>query len=101
MRRVAREHLGGYWGELYMPRSLRLCWGITVLAACFAGVVLFLTVSSANGAFQEAAGAAIALAICVIPYVFTRACQAFTEMDRQRDMLAALNSIRDGQSPKD
>jgi hypothetical protein len=50
---------------------------------------------SANGAPQEAAGAAIALAICVIPYVFTRACQAFTEMERQREMLAALEAIRD------
>jgi hypothetical protein len=36
----------------------------------------------------------MAVAICVIPYVFTRACQAFTEMDRQREMLKALDSMR-------
>jgi hypothetical protein len=62
--------------------------------------LLFLTFTTANGAPQEASGAAIALAICVIPYVFTRACQAFTETERQRDMLAALNAIRDGKSSK-
>ena len=83
-----------------MPISVGICWAITVLAAGIAAVVLFLTLGSANGAPQEAAGAAIALAICVIPYVFTRACQAFTEMERQRDMLAELKSIRDGNPPK-
>ena len=81
-----------------MPGFVGLCWGITVLAACIAGAVLFITFAGANGAPQEAAGAAMAVAICVIPYVFTRACQAFTEMGRQREMLAALNAIRDGKS---
>jgi hypothetical protein len=78
-----------------MPSFVGFCWVITVLAACIAGAVLALTFTAANGAPQEAAGAALALAICVIPYVFTRASQAFTEMDRQRDILAALNAIRD------
>lgn len=79
-----------------MPWFVGLCWVITVLAACIAGAVLFITFTTANGAPQEAAGAALALSICVIPYVFTRACQAFTEMGRQSDILATLNAIRDG-----
>ena len=78
-----------------MPFSVGLCWAITMLAACLAAVTLFSTIGSANGAPQEAAGAAMSLAICIIPYVFTRACQAFAEMGRQREMLAALNAIRD------
>ena len=83
-----------------MPGFVGLCWVITGLAACIAGAVLFLPFAGASGAPQEAAGAALALAICVIPYVFTRACQAFTEMERQRDILAALSAIRDGKSAK-
>jgi hypothetical protein len=83
-----------------MPGFVGLCWVVTGLAAFIAGGVLFLTVGSANGAPQEAAGAAIALAICVIPYVFTRACQAFTEMARQRDILSAINSLRGDNTPK-
>lgn len=78
-----------------MPIFLGLCWIITLLAACIAGAVLFITLTASSGAPQEAAGAAIALAVCVIPYVFTRACQAFAEMQRQREMLAALIAIRD------
>jgi hypothetical protein len=79
-----------------MPFFLGLCWVITALAACFGGLVLYLTFTEASGAPQEAAGAALAVAICIIPYVFTRACQSFTEMETQRDMLAALDSMRDG-----
>lgn len=71
------------------------------MVATFAAVgVLVITFAAAKGAPQEAAGAAIALAICVIPYVFTRACQAFAEMGRQRDILAALNAIRDAAPSK-
>ena len=84
-----------------MPFFVGLCWIITLLAACLAGFELFFTVGSANGAPQQAAGAAMAMAICVIPYVFTRACQAFTEMGRQRDMLKALSSMRLDNPPKD
>ena len=77
-----------------MPGFVGFCWVVTGFAACIAGALLFLTVKTANGAPQEASGAAIAMAICVIPYVFARACQAFTEMDRQKEMLGALNEIR-------
>ena len=77
-----------------MPGFVGFCWVVTGFAACIAGALLFLTFKTANGAPQEASGAAIALAICIIPYVFTRACQAFTEMERQRDMLSALQEIR-------
>ena len=78
-----------------MPWFVGLCWTITMLATCLAGALLFFTFVGANGAPQEAAGAAIAVAICVIPYVFTRGCQAYSEMERLREMAAALNAIRD------
>lgn len=50
-------------------------WVITILATVVAVGVLLLTFGAAKGAPQEAAGAAIACAIVVIPYVFTRALE--------------------------
>jgi hypothetical protein len=48
---------------------------ITYIAAVIAAFVLFATESSANGAPQEAAGAALALGIVVIPYCVTATMQ--------------------------
>jgi hypothetical protein len=66
---------------------------------------------TANGAPQQAAGAAMALAYCIIPYVFTRALHAVAEysqqsemldlqrqmLDRYKEMLITLNAIREGE----
>jgi hypothetical protein len=54
-----------------------LCWILTILATVAAGLFLFVTFSGANGAPQQAAGAAMAAAMAIIPYVFTRGVQAF------------------------
>ena len=50
-------------------------WLVTLLATFVAVGVLFLTFSTAKGAPQEASGAALACAIVIIPYVFTRALE--------------------------
>ena len=76
-----------------MPGFIGLCWIITLLATCVSAGFLYLTLSSAQGAPQEAAGAAIAMAFSVIPYVFTRACQAFTSMGRQEEMVDLLRNL--------
>jgi hypothetical protein len=54
---------------------VRICWIVTAVGASFALLTLITTVGGASGAPQEAAGAAIAAAIAVIPYVFTRALE--------------------------
>jgi hypothetical protein len=55
-------------------------------------VILLGTLATAKGAPQEAAGAAIALAVAVIPYVFTRAIEAFEAAAWREKMLAATES---------
>jgi len=50
-------------------------WVITLIATCVALIDLGITISTSNGAPQQAAGAAIACATCIIPYVFTRAIE--------------------------
>jgi hypothetical protein len=47
-------------------------WGISLLASVAGGFVGFVSVVSASGAPQEAAGAAIACLIVIAPYVFAR-----------------------------
>ena len=51
---------------------VKISWGITALAACASALIFVSTVGEATSAPQEAAGAAMAVAITVIPYVFTR-----------------------------
>jgi len=51
----------------------KLFWGVAMVGAFIGGCVLILSVLGANGAPQEAAGAAIAMALGVLPYVLARA----------------------------
>lgn len=56
----------------------KICWGVTAAASCFALVFFFNALAGANGAPQEAAGAAIALAMVAIPYIFTRSVEGIS-----------------------
>jgi hypothetical protein len=51
-------------------------WILTVLGSLMAAGVLVITVLLATGAPQQAAGAAIACAVAIIPYVLARAVEA-------------------------
>jgi hypothetical protein len=51
---------------------VKISWGITAAATVLAGLAFIAMIGEAGGAPQEAAAAGIALAIVVIPYVFTR-----------------------------
>jgi sugar phosphate permease len=44
-----------------------------IISCLIAGLVLLMTFTASKGAPQEAAGAAVAAAIAIIPYVFSRA----------------------------
>jgi hypothetical protein len=50
----------------------KILWVLTGLSASIAGLLLVFGVVSAKGVPQEAAVAAIAAALCIIPYVFSR-----------------------------
>lgn len=70
-------------------------WFLTMLCAIASGFALVHAVLLSSGAPQQAAGAAIAIGMAVIPYVFTRCLH---EMDRgnwQKHMLKALDRIAD------
>jgi hypothetical protein len=60
-----------------MREFVTFCWIVTVLAACMAGFQLLFTMTSAQSAPQQAAGAALAAATVIVPYVFTRAMEGF------------------------
>lgn len=59
--------------------------GVTYVAAILAALVLFVTESSATGAPQEAAGAALALGIAIIPYCISSTMQRADLIARLRD----------------
>ena len=54
---------------------MKLFWLLTIVGCLAGGFILYITVTSASGAPQEASGAAIAVACAVIPYCFARSLQ--------------------------
>lgn len=54
---------------------VKFLWVLALLGALGGGLVLLLTVGAAQGAPQQAAGAAVAVALAVIPYVLARAAE--------------------------
>jgi len=79
---------------------------LTILGSLAGAAVLLLTFASARGAPQEAAGAALALSLAVIPYVIARTVQGIADSSRrnreakellrtQLDIVQALDSMRD------
>jgi hypothetical protein len=53
----------------------KVCYALSLAACCVAGALLFFAVAMPQSAPQQAAGAAIALGVAVIPYVFSRAVE--------------------------
>ena len=66
-----------------MRALILICWIVTLIATLPAAAML-LAAFGATGAPQEAAGAAIACAIVVVPYVFTRAIEGLYLNARER-----------------
>lgn len=56
---------------------LKLFWGVSLIMSVVGALVAYSGMAAANGAPQEAAAAAMGLAIAVIPYCF---CRAASEM---------------------
>lgn len=56
-----------------------LFWLVTLLSSCAAIFMFYFTMKHSNGAPQQAAGAAIAIALVVIPYVITRAIEGIRD----------------------
>ena len=54
---------------------MNIFWLIALLGSLVGGLIMVVTLSSSNGAPQEAAGAAIAVGFAVIPYCFARCLQ--------------------------
>ena len=64
----------------------RLMWIAVVVGAGIGGLILLATMATANGAPQEAAGAALAVAMAVLPYVTARAFQRGLESPEEREL---------------
>ena len=50
----------------------KFCWAVTLVVSCIAAIGLLVTFAMAQSAPQQAAGAAMVAATCIVPYVFTR-----------------------------
>lgn len=57
---------------------IKVFWGVSLLMSVAGALVAYTGIAAANGAPQEAASAAMGLAIAVIPYCFSRAATEMT-----------------------
>ncbi|MBS0472549.1 MAG: hypothetical protein JSR60_15865 [Proteobacteria bacterium] len=62
-----------------MGYFLAISWVATTLACCVAAVLFIDGLRHADSSPKQAAAAGIAIAIVVIPYVFTRGVEAIAE----------------------
>ncbi|WP_092000077.1 hypothetical protein [Polaromonas sp. OV174] len=76
---------------------------VTRIGAVLGAIVLVIGFAGAKGAPQEAAVAALAIALAVIPYVLARCVQMSRDEllaeQRHKDILAALNPDRKPANP--
>jgi hypothetical protein len=76
---------------------MALLWILVALAALAGGAIVFVGVSAARGAPQEAAAAAIGIALAVIPYVFARAIGGIAALNKRQVRDAVLEALRESQ----
>lgn len=60
---------------------IKFFWGISLLMSVVGAFVAYAGIAAAKGAPQEAAAAAMGLAIAVIPYCFSRAATEMKSKD--------------------
>jgi len=64
-----------------------LFYVIAAIGAVLGGLFLYVTMRESTSAPQEAAGAAISACIVIIPYVFARSFEKFSESGDLRNLL--------------
>jgi Na+/melibiose symporter-like transporter len=73
---------------------IQVSYIITLISTCFGLLVLIFGFSGAKSAPQEAAAAALAIALAVIPYVFSRCLQITADRkvkkQRHEEIISAL-----------
>ncbi len=75
---------------------VQICYVVTLISACFGALTLIFGFGSARSAPQEAAAAALAIALAVIPYVFSRCVQISSDRKsskrRHEELLEVMRS---------
>ena len=79
---------------------MKFLYGLTIVGAIIGGFILVFGVTFSNGAPQEAAVAAIAVAVAVLPYCLARAAHEISSInaravfqDQQKTQIKLLASI--------
>jgi hypothetical protein len=62
-----------------MKTLVKIAWGLTAVAAILAAAALFMSSMLSRSAPQQAAGAATALGIAVIPYILAKALDGLSK----------------------
>jgi hypothetical protein len=72
---------------------VRFSFIVTLLSSCLAALVLIFGFAGAKSAPQEASVAALACAMVIIPYVFTRCLQISEDREAQAETLKKIAEL--------
>lgn len=80
----------------------RVLFFLPLIGSVIGGLILLFTVGGAKGAPQEAAGAAIAMAVAVLPYVLCRSVQLMAQESRNSATDRLIEALREsrGAAPR-
>ena len=80
---------------------MRILWLMPIIGALAALLVIAMTLATSKGAPQEAAGFALACAVAIIPYVFTRALVSLFNTGLQDSTEQIVAAIRQAAADAD
>lgn len=75
---------------------IRLLYLLPIVGALLGGLALLVGVVSAKGSPQEAASAAIACALAIVPYVLVRSLEIMARSSREQEvnrLIAAIEAL--------
>lgn len=70
-----------------------ILWFLTLLSSLLAALTILFTTVAGQSAPQQAAGYAMACALAIVPYVFTRAVEAIKGPDRGESTRRIVDAI--------
>lgn len=73
---------------------MRFFWATTLFGGVIGTLTILFTMLFSNSAPQQAAGYAMACAVTVVPYVFTRAAQELFGLSRDESTSRIIEAIK-------
>ena len=73
---------------------MKVLWLLTLIGALFGGATILFTLAASSSAPQQAAGFAMACALAIVPYVFSKAVQGMVADSTSEEVDRIIAAIK-------